>query len=449
MILPLFLIFLSLLGTSAPATVVEVNLGQEVHPVGAVIVVVDGLGASYVYPEYQAYSLDGAPTGRALLFNLTGEGSRVLDMRVPVPETLKSHAVLVTGNSSADPMALGPTIFDQARENGFLCLALLQRGDTMEMLLRQDGVLYFDNNSIPGPGPTMGARGSLPEDLRQDLLFWQSKFQNYASNLGQKAYADYNRWALDAAADLVGRVGHQPFILFINVGGVDSAGQDLGSDGYLRTVQALDAPLGCLAKACAKQNVLLIVTADHGMVFSAPGQVRGGHAAEKYSSRLESRRVPLVVSGPGVENFSLGGVWSEENIAPTILEMLGIDGNLSASKAALPLKKNNRLRVVGAKDDVAIYREGNLLANASGEVISFNGLPRGIYTVKFGTQAKDISLVQDQTLNLAEEERSGQNNEPAAAWPALGDLRKIIGVAAILAINLTGIFLILRIAKKD
>ena len=66
-------------------------------------------------------------------------------------------------------MVLGPTIFDLARDNGFLCLALLQRGDTMEMLLKQDGALYFDDNSIPGPGPTMAQRGSLPEDLRQDL----------------------------------------------------------------------------------------------------------------------------------------------------------------------------------------------------------------------------------------------------------------------------------------
>jgi 2,3-bisphosphoglycerate-independent phosphoglycerate mutase len=446
MIPPLFLIFLSLLGTSAAATSVEVNVGQEVHPAGIVILVVDGLGASYVYPEYRAYALDGAATGRALLFNLTGDGARALEMRVPVPETLKSHAVLVTGNSSADPMALGPTIFDQARENGFLCLALLQRGDTLEILLRQDGVLYFDNNSIPGPGPTIGARGSLPEDLRQDLLLWQGKFQDYALNQGQKAYANYNRWVLDAAADLVGRASPRPFILFINVGGVDSAGQDLGSDGYLRTIQALDAPLGRLAQACRQQNVLLVVTADHGMVFSAPGKVKGGHAAEKYSSRLESLRVPLVVSGPGVENFSLGGVWSEENIAPTILELMGIAGNLSASNVALPLKKSCSLRVVGAKDEVSIYRDDKLLANASGEAITFNGLPRGIYTVKYGSLAKDISLSQDQTLYLAE--KPGQKPGPTGGWPVLGDLRKILGVAAILAINLTGIFMIVRIAKK-
>ena len=81
--------------------------------------------------------------------------------------------------------------------------------------------------------------------------------------------------------------------------------------------------------------------------------------------------------------------------------------------------------------------------------MSFNGLPRGIYTVKFGPGAIDISLLQDQTLSLAGAGKSGQNSEPsAAAWLALGDMRKIIGVAAILAINLAGIFLILRIVRK-
>ena len=94
----------------------------------------------------------------------------------------------------------------------------------MELLLKQDGVLYFDDNSISGPGPSMGARGSLPEDLRQDLLAWQGKFWHYYLNQGQIAYADYNRWAIDAAADLVPQLWPRPFILFINVGGVDSAG---------------------------------------------------------------------------------------------------------------------------------------------------------------------------------------------------------------------------------
>jgi len=83
MILPFFLIFLSLIGT---VSALDVQVGEDVHPTGAVILVVDGFGASYVYPEYTPYALDGSSLDKALLFNLTGEAARVLDVRVPVPE---------------------------------------------------------------------------------------------------------------------------------------------------------------------------------------------------------------------------------------------------------------------------------------------------------------------------------------------------------------------------
>jgi hypothetical protein len=100
MIHPFFLIILSLIGT---VSALDVQVGEDVHPTGAVILVVDGFGASYVYPEYTPYALDGSALDKALLFNLTGDVARVLDMRVPVPETLKSHSVLVTGDPNADP----------------------------------------------------------------------------------------------------------------------------------------------------------------------------------------------------------------------------------------------------------------------------------------------------------------------------------------------------------
>ena len=439
MILPFFLIFLSLIGT---VSALDVQVGEDVHPTGVVILVVDGFGASYVYPEYTPYALDGSALDKALLFNLTGEVARVLDVRVPVPETLKSHSVLVTGDPNADPEALGLTIFDQARKKGYLCLALLQRGDTKQILQKQDGVLYFDNNSIPGPGPTIGARGSLPDDVRQDLGLWQNRFQDYASNRGLKAYADYNRFELDAAADLVERLGSRQFVLFMNVGGVDSAGQDLGSVGYIQTVQALDAPLGRLAEACQRNNVVLAVTADHGMSFPAPGKSKGAHASGKYSSRLESLRIPLVVRGPGVDNLSLSGMWSQVNIAPTILELLGIFGNFSESATGIPLKKSYDLLVAGAKGEVAIYKGEDLVANASGEDITFKGLPRGIYTIKSGSTPLQLCLNGDQILNLAEK------TVPGGGWLPQ-DIRKIIGPALILAINLIGVAVIVRIVRKD
>ena len=63
---------------------IDVQVGPVAQPAGAVLLVVDGLGASYVYPEHRAYALDGSPLEGAVLFNLTGGGARALDVRVPM-----------------------------------------------------------------------------------------------------------------------------------------------------------------------------------------------------------------------------------------------------------------------------------------------------------------------------------------------------------------------------
>lgn len=229
----------------------------------------------------------------------------------------------------------------------------------------------------------------------------------------------------------------------MNIGGVDSAGQDLGSVGYIRTVQALDAPLGRLAEACQRNGIVLAVTADHGMSFPAPGRSKGAHASGKYSSRLESLRIPLVVRGPGLDNLSLGGVWSQINIAPTILELLGVPGNFSGSATGIPLKKSYDLRVLGAKGEVAVYKGEDLVANASGEEITFKGLPRGIYTIRKGSIPIQICLNGDVMLNLNLVEKS----VPSGGWQPR-DMRKIIGMALILIINLIGVAVIVRIVRK-
>ena len=267
---------------------------------------VDGLGASYVYPEHRAYALDGSPIDGAVLFNLTGGGARAVDVRVPVPETTKSHSVLITGNSGTDPDHLGPTIFDAARASGYLCLAVLERGDAMPVLQEMDGVLYLGDNALHGAEPIPGFRAGAPAGLRYRFQVWRDRFAGYSAPQGVAGYAGYNAWALDAAADTVQNLSGQRFLMLVNVGAVDSAGQNLGADGYREVVAALDVPLGRLAEICRQNNVLLVVTADHGMVFpSATG--KGGHSAEKYAAQQESLRVPLVFLGPGVEELNLGG----------------------------------------------------------------------------------------------------------------------------------------------
>ncbi|MGA9098816.1 MAG: alkaline phosphatase family protein [Methanotrichaceae archaeon] len=436
MILALFILLLLLSTGSA----LDVQVSEELHPVGAILLVVDGLGASYVYPERSCspYAMDGMPLGKTILFNLTGDGARVLDMRARVPETLKSHSILVTGSTQADSESLGKTIFDVSHENGYLSLAILQHADFQEMLIRQDGVLYFANNSIYNAKASLSAGKNLPADLRTVLERWRDAFPGYDVGHGKETYIGYNRWGLEAASDLVDKLGNRSFILMINVAAVDSGGQNLGQKDYLEIVKGLDAPLGKLIETCRRHNVLLLVTADHGMSFPDE-KGKGGHSASKFSDRLESLRMPLAIFGPGVDEIHLGGIWFEEDIAPTILDLLGLPWNISSSKP-LPIKDSYDLHVTNASGEVSLYKDGKPIANASGDNnYIFKGLKRGLYTVSCGNNSLNICLNGEYSVNLA---ASASGNDSG------NDTRKIIGIILIIAINTIGIIVIWRIIKK-
>lgn len=424
----LFLIFLILQCLASGA---EVQVGEMAKPAGAVICVVDGLGSSYVYPEQGAYTLEGSILGRATLFNLTTDGARVADIRARVPETGKSHSILVTGNLESEPGMLPTTIFDIAREKGFLCLALLQRGDFAEMLAEQDIVLYSANNSLHEE-PTLAARAGAPQELLRLLEAHRDRFGDYSAE-GQKAYSQYNQWEIDAACDLLGHLP-SPFLLLINLGGVDSAGHYLGSSGYLQVIRDLDAPLGKLKQACLERDAVLLITADHGMAFPEKG--KGGHASSTYSRRLESLRIPLVVFGPGTDELNLGGIWFQEDIAPTVLSLLGLPQNLSTSGRPLPLRETYQLKVLGASGEIDLLRGGELLANVSGdESYVFLGLKRGSYTLESRGGTQEICINGDRVVELFQE--------------ADGHWRQIMGIVLILAINLAGIAMIIWIIRKE
>jgi 2,3-bisphosphoglycerate-independent phosphoglycerate mutase len=254
------LVLIILAGSARPLT--EVRVGEADHPHGAVLLVVDGMGSSYVYPELEAQAIDESPLGSALLFNLTGKGARVLNVSVPVPETGQSHSVLVTGCSWVDPANLvtpEATIFDVARQKGLLNLALLQRGDSISMVLEQDGIIFFDDNSLWGAEPLLGSRADLPSDLADLFAVWRDRFPLYNQERGVPGYVGYNAWGLDAASDVVSAMGSRPFLLIVNVGAVDSSGHHLGPQGYVDTISGLDAPLGRLVEACELNGVLLLI----------------------------------------------------------------------------------------------------------------------------------------------------------------------------------------------
>ncbi len=434
-ILLLFFLWLAFTASDAGrATYIESEPMRE--PSGLVLLVVDGLGSSYVYPEHRPYALDGSPLEGAVLFNLSGSGARVVDLQVPVPETTKSHSILVTGRADVEPEHPGRTVFDAAREEGYLCLGVLQRGDAMPVLQEMDAVLYLDDNSLHGAEPIPGYRAGAAVDLLNPIFQkWRDAFGSYTDEPGVPGYIEYNAWALDAAADVVSRLHGQRFLMLVNAGGADSAGQDLGADGYREVVSALDEPLGKLAEACRRNHVLLVVTADHGMVF--PGKEgKGGHSAEKYADRLEARRVPLVFLGPGVEELNLGGSWSQMDIAPTLLSLLNISASLTGNGREMPVAESFQLAVSGAPEDLTLWQGEERLAEGSAGQCIFWGLSRGAYVLRAGEKQWTVSVNGDTAVDLGR--------------PGLGKgWKRIVGVVLILIINLVGMAAIVRTWRKD
>ena len=432
MILLPFLMML-LITNECPALDIETDRTAE--PSGAVLLVVDGLGSSYVYPEHRAYSLDGSPLERALLFNLTGRGARVLDVRVPVPETTRSHSVLVTGRADINPQQPGRTLFDAAREEGYLCLGLLQRGDAMPVLQEMDAVLYLDDNSLKGAEPIPGFRAGAAGNLSPLFQKLRDRFGRYGDDSGIDPYIEYNSWALDGAREIVRNLSGQKFVLLVNAGGVDSAGHELGAEGYREVIAALDVPLGRLSEACRRNDLMLAITADHGMVF--PGREgKGGHSAERYADRLEARRVPLVFLGPGVEEMNLGGRWTQMDIAPTLLSLLNISAELVGEGESIPVADSFSLQVRGAPEGLEIWQGEEMLAEGSSGKCAFWGLSRGVYSLRAGEREWPVTVNGDMVLDLGS--KAGLDDK----W------RRIVGVVLILVINLVGMAVIVRIWRR-
>jgi hypothetical protein len=89
--------------TSSALTEVEVNPVNT--PAGAVVLIVDGLSAPFIYPELTPHSLDGAVLEKARLENIpeiSKNSAQILDFRAPQTFTEGGHSVLVTGNPDAD-----------------------------------------------------------------------------------------------------------------------------------------------------------------------------------------------------------------------------------------------------------------------------------------------------------------------------------------------------------
>ncbi len=450
------------------STLVEVNPVNT--PDGAVILIIDGLGSPYIYPELIPYAIDGTVLDKAVVHNISQiaqNSARVVDIRAPRTYTEAGHSVIVTGNSGADGEVFGhpgATIYDMAHDNGYLALAVLENGDFYEMRAEQDIILYDETNSINNPTIMMSTSKHIDVDVPQDVVEAMEMradgaydYVNRFPESSGERYDAYNMWALDAASDIIRSMSEsapgQKYILTINAGAIDSSGHYRRNSGYIENIEGIDTAIMPLYELCIENNLVFILTADHGMAF-ATDDVRGGHQAEKYAVTSEAQMIPFIVHAPNVDAQVIDGEFGQEDIAPTILSLLNIPNGLRfADGSDIGLKDYVNIKVdAPASSSVELVRDGVIIASASDDdEYLFVGIEPGVnYTVRTGGALGAQNDIMEQEV-FADSDMIIEFTAQAATSENGGlfqNMRHLIGGVLIVLINVIGLVIIVRILKE-
>jgi len=445
----ILLIILLFLSISSSTAVSEITLNEVERPQSAILFIVDGFGSSYYYPEFSPSALDGSMLLKARMQNLSF-GTRIVDIRTKHPVTGIAHSMIVTGFSDANEETVGypdATIFDVTREHGFVNLAVMQTGDFINMRNEQDIILFAENNSIDETLISIQAE-KAPAGIYEVMYEWKMKLPTYLDNMkGVAKYSAYNRWGIDAAnavaTEMIKKHPSQRFLLTMNVGKIDSGGHNMGDEDYIRLIEALDSDFYPIYQTALDNNIALFVTADHGMSFATLNARRGGHSSDKYSTKLESMRIPLVILSPNAVTGVIGGEYQQEDIAPTLLSVLDLPPHLQyADGNAINVKKYASIFVQSdPKYQVSLWNNGQKVSERSDSELIFAGLPlNSSYTLKATGDGMNfeekVSLDSDKHFNFIKPE-SG----------SIISNRGVVAIILILIVNISG-FMIIRKIKE-
>ncbi|MDF1533855.1 MAG: sulfatase-like hydrolase/transferase [Methanosarcinaceae archaeon] len=470
LILAAFLLISFFPTTAIASTIVEVNPVNT--PDGAVILIIDGLGSPYIYPELIPHAIDKTALSKAVVYNISQiaqNSVRVVDIRAPQTYTEAGHSVLITGNSGADGEMVGysgANIYDIAHDNGYLALAVLQKGDFYNMRAEQDIVVYDETNSINNPtikiSTSEHSGGNVPRNVVEAMEMRAVGAYDYVNRYPESSgerYDAYNRWAIDTGSDIIKSMSEsapeQKYILTINAGAIDSSGHYRRNGGYIENIEGIDAAILPLYELCIENNLAFIFTADHGMAFAAD-DVSGGHQAKKYAVTSEAQMIPFIVHTPNlkIEAEVISGKFGQEDIAPTILSILNIPNGLRFTDGSdIGLKDYVNINVdAPASSSVELVRDGVTIASASDDdEYLFVGLESGVnYTVRAGSalgaqngiMEQEVLADSDIIIEFTAQTVTSGNGE------VFQNMRHLIGGVLIVLINVIGLVVIVRIFKE-
>ncbi len=467
----LFVLSIYCILSVVPATAyTEVMVNPVNTPSGLVIVIVDGLGSPYIYPEHIPHSLDGESLEVPVFYNISmlgATGTKVSAVRAPQTYTEAGHSVLVTG----DPKALSntvklpmSTIYDIAHEYNYLAFGIMEKGDSASMCDEHDVIVHDSANSMKAPemvvksSPTASYNTvcmEIKEIMEEQAMKLPAQLQE-SKQSSQERYDTYDRWALSTAAQVVECMAEeapdQKYILTVNAGAVDAAGHYRKYDGYIKTIEGLDKDIMSLYQTCTENNIAFIFTADHGMGFTSSDS-KGGHQSDTYSGMDETQMVPFIVHAPDVPAKVIYEEYGQQDIAPTVLNILNLPNGLKkAIGSQIPLKAHTTLGVRSQSvGTVELWVEEKLITSSSNDTnYLFIGLDRDKkYTVKYiPDSTKSEILLQEiepgsDQLVVFSMDISGQ--EKTDYWKP----RYIIGACVILLINIVGLLYIISILKEQ
>lgn len=436
-LLAVLLIFSATFPVPASA-LTEVEVTPVNTPDGAVVLIVDGLSAPFIYPELTPHALDGTNLEKARLENIpeiSKKSARVLELRAPQTFTEGGHSVLVTGNPDADSEFISfkdANIFDVLHDEGYLCIAVMEKGDSWSICAEQDAVLRDENNSVKNMKIVLEQNEhsgdyTVPSGLLQLMEEEAGKAPGYVtSKETRERYNGYNRWGIETACTVVeymekNRPG-QKYLLTVNVGAVDMSGHYRGNYGYIDCIESLDSELLPLYTLCEKNNLAFVLTADHGMAFSADDS-KGGHQSEKYSGSDEAQLVPLIIYAQDVESRIIRGEFRQEDFAPTLLGILDIPERPRFAKGEqILLTGHVNIKVtLPEKGTVELRKDGKILETAGNDDrFVFLGLESDkSYTIRaeldsgksLEAKEKEVFLETDSVISFGEEGTGKEKSE--------------------------------------
>jgi len=252
---------------------------------------------------------------------LAARGLTATQAFATAPVTLPSHASLLTGRY---PPAHG------ARHNG---VAMGQGLPTLATVLKGAGFA------------TAAFVSAFPLDRRFGLA---AGFDVYGDRWaraadGRPADERVGQLTVDEALAWRRTTGDARTFLWVHLFEPHAPYGDVASgrpiaDRYDDEVAEADRQVGRLLDGlgAARAETLVVVTADHGEAFGEHGEI--GHSLFVYDTTL---RVPLIIEGPRARRGVMDDVVSLVDVAPTLLDWLGVaspamDGRAMAARGTRP-----------------------------------------------------------------------------------------------------------------